>query len=384
MKKTAILLSGGIDSLVAAQILKEQGVDIFGIHFITGYERRPSKADASLTDSSIKNSAYNEVAADIVAPLSEQLEIPVKILDCRHAFQAKVVEYFIRTYQKGMTPSPCLLCNPSIKFDIAFSFARKLGAKHLATGHYACVRKDDSGVYSLFRGKDLRKDQSYFLARLDQKALSAAVFPLCDMTKTETIQFAASKKLHPVIRQESQDICFIKEGHYGDFLRSQPGFRARPGIIEDVGGNVIGKHSGLHCFTIGQRRGINCPAAEPYYVVKIDTQNNKLIVGFKKDSYAQECVVEDINWIHRVPDFPMRVDTRIRYRQQAVPSEVSPKAHRSAIVKFENPQHAVTPGQAAVFYDGNKVLGAGWIAEQMHRRPHNGKDAVRPTSGIGS
>lgn len=364
MKKIAILLSGGVDSLVAAQLLKEQGSEIFGIHFITGYEKRFQGADAASKDFPEKQiSNHREIVAGIVSPLSRQLDIPIKILDCSHEFQTRVVDYFIRAYCNGMTPSPCMVCNPSIKFKTALSFAKDLGATHLATGHYACTQRDDFGAYRLFRGKDLRKDQSYFLARLDQEALAAAVFPLCGMTKTDTIQWAKTKGLQPVVTEESQDICFIKDGHYGEFLKAQPGFNARPGIIEDVQGNVIGEHGGLHCFTIGQRKGINCPAAEPYYVIKIDMQNNKLIVGFKKDGYSRECLVKNINWIHPAPDAPIHVDTRIRYRHQAAPSELIPEDDQSALVKFETPQNAITPGQAAVFYNGDEVLGGGWIAK---------------------
>jgi tRNA-specific 2-thiouridylase len=364
MKKTAILLSGGVDSLVAAQLLKEQGIEIFGIHFITGYEKRFQGTDAALPDYSEKRfSGHREMAWDIVSLLSRQLDIPVKILDCSHAFQTHVVDYFIRTYRRGMTPSPCMVCNPAIKFETALSFAEELGATRLATGHYACTQKDNSGGYRLFRGKDVGKDQSYFLARLNQKALAAAVFPLCGMTKADTLQLAEAKGLRPVARKESQDICFIKDGHYGEFLTAQPGFNARPGIIEDVHGHVLGEHPGLHRFTIGQRRGINCPASEPYYVIKIDIQKNKLIVGFKPEGYSQECLVEDISWIYRTPETPLRVDTRIRYRHQAAASELIPKGYRSAIIKFEKPQNAITPGQAAVFYDGGEVLGSGWIVE---------------------
>jgi tRNA-specific 2-thiouridylase len=364
MKKIAILVSGGIDSLVAAQLLKEQGLDIFGIHFITGYERRSQGMQAVGHDSATKPiSAQCEAVSEIVAPLSRQLEIPIKILDCSHEFQGRVVDYFIRTYRRGMTPSPCMVCNPTIKFKTALAYAQEQGATHLATGHYACIQKDDAEGFRLYRGKDIQKDQSYFLARLNQHALAAAVFPLCSMTKAETVQWAQKKGLVSVMKEESQDICFIKGGHYGEFLKAQPGFTARPGIIEDVHGNVVGEHSGLHTFTIGQRKGINCPASQPYYVIKIDTPNNKLIVGFKRDGYSRTCLVENINWIRHAPESTIHVDTRIRYRHQAARSEVSPRDLQSAMVRFDKPQSAVTPGQAAVFYDGDEVLGSGWITK---------------------
>lgn len=366
MKKIAILLSGGVDSLVAAHLLKKQGLDIFGIHFITGHEKRFRETGAAVKDT-FENPAAGDhkTASDMAASLSRRLDIPVKLLDCSRTFQTRVVDYFIRSYSSGMTPSPCMVCNPAIKFDVALSFAKELGASHLATGHYACIQKDNSGGYHLFRGKDSRKDQSYFLARLDSKALAAAVFPLCGMTKADTIHLAEATGLLPLVKKESQDVCFIKDGHYGEFLMAQSGFAAQPGIIEDIHGNVIGKHAGLHRFTIGQRKGINCPAAEPYYVLKIDTQKNKLIVGFKKEGYSQECLVEDINWIHHAAASPLHVGTRIRYRHQAAPSKLIPKGEHAALVRFKTPQHAVTPGQAAVFYDGDEVLGSGWITRQI-------------------
>ena len=363
MNKIATLLSGGIDSLVAARLLIDQGIQVLGIHFITGYERSsPDKPPASRCHPEIEHGSPEAAAADIAGRLSDQLKIPVKIFDCSRVFQTKVVDYFIRTYQEGKTPSPCLICNPFIKFDAALSFARQLGATHLATGHYACLRRDNTGTHHLCRGRDRQKDQSYFLARLNQKALASAVFPLCDMTKADTIRTAASKNLTPVVAEESQDICFIKQGHYGVFLEQQSDFQSRPGIIEDSSGNIIGRHPGLHAFTIGQRKGINCPAAEPYYVLKIDTKRNRLVVGFKNESYSRTCRVEDVHWIHHAPDRPVYAHTRIRYRHQAAASTITPTSSRSATVNFESPQNAVTPGQAAVFYDGDEVLGSGWIA----------------------
>jgi len=364
MKKIAVLLSGGIDSLVAARRLIDQGHPVVGIHFVTGYEQmRPDKTTAvSHCHAATGDGGPQSPAAKIVEHLADQLKIPVSVFDCRQAFKTRVVDYFIRTYQAGKTPSPCLVCNPAIKFDAALSFARELDATHIATGHYACVQADDSGRVHLFRGRDRHKDQSYFLARLNQKALASALFPLCDMTKAETIRTARLKHLVPLVSQESQDICFIKEGHYGDFLKRQPGFQAEPGLIEDSSGNIIGKHSGLYGFTVGQRRGINCPAAEPYYVLKIDAERNRLIVGFKKENYSQTCRVDDMHWIHQVPDQPFGAHTRIRYRHQAAASTITPIGLRSATVRFETPQNAVTPGQAAVFYNGDEVLGSGWIA----------------------
>ncbi|UCD90909.1 MAG: tRNA 2-thiouridine(34) synthase MnmA, partial [Desulfobacterales bacterium] len=295
----AIAVSGGIDSLVAAYLLKEQGHHIIGIHFITGYEPQVinNNNHAHLSSASdTRPDAANMHALDVVSHISDQLDIDVKRVDCSTEFKHQVIDYFIHTYQSGQTPNPCMVCNPSIKYGAVFDFARTLGAATMATGHYARIHKEENGRYRLLKGIDAKKDQSYFLARMSQKHLASACFPLGEMTKSQVIQLAKQQGLEPAKKQESQDICFIKGRTYGEFLAAQPGFEKKPGPIEDVDGNILGQHKGLHLFTIGQRRGINCPAAEPYYVVGIDSKENRLSVGFKKDLLTRECKVKDINW----------------------------------------------------------------------------------------
>jgi len=356
---TAILLSGGVDSLVAAHILKQNGHDVIGIHFVTGYEKPVQKNDLS---PGLASGSYSDAAAQhTVSGLSDQLNIPIEIMDCRQAFQSRVVDYFTRTYADGLTPNPCLVCNPLIKFGTAFAFAESLGAQQLATGHYARTHVDRKGRCRLLCGKDQAKDQSYFLAMLPQDKLSRAIFPLGDMTKQATKHLALQSGLKPITPRESQDVCFIHENRYSDFLLQQPGFNATPGPIKDTRGDIIGQHSGLHLFTIGQRRGINCPAKEPYYVIGIDPQNNCLTVGFKQDTLAQACMVTDINWIHTRPVAAIDISTRIRYRHKAAPSRLVPIDEKQAEVFFDSPQSAITPGQGAVFYRGEEVLGGGFI-----------------------
>ncbi|GBC61086.1 tRNA 2-thiouridine(34) synthase MnmA [Desulfonema ishimotonii] len=338
---TAIALSGGIDSLVAAHLLKVKGHRLIGIHFTTGYET---------------------VSPDQVRDIARQLGIPVKIMDCSAAFRSCVVDYFIDTYRRGQTPNPCMICNPAIKFGTVADFARTLGADRLATGHYARVRRDekDTGRCRLLKGADRKKDQSYFLAFLNQAQLAAASFPLGEMTKSEVRQLAAEAGLTPTEGRESQDICFIPDS-YGDFLVRQGGVIPRPGPIADISGRQIGEHKGLHLFTVGQRRGINCPASEPYYVVRTDVRHNRLIVGLKQDLLCPECRVSRINWIAPQPDGPIRAEVRIRYRHKAVPAEIIPQEDQTAVVRFEKPESAVTPGQGAVFYREDEVLGGGLI-----------------------
>ncbi len=350
-KTTAVAISGGVDSLMAACFLKEQGQDVIGIHFITGFENALSRIQHPQADNQIK-----------ILGIGKQLEIPVKIVDIRAEFQEKIVDYFTQTYSSGQTPNPCMRCNPTIKFGKILSYAHSFGAQKLATGHYAKIKKDPSGNFHLFKGLDHQKDQSYFLARLTQQKLENACFPLGEMKKADVKKIAAQKGLRPMTRDESQDVCFIKHTSYGEFLSARKGFEPKPGLIENVNGQVIGEHKGLHLFTIGQRRGINCPAVEPYYVIRLDTERNRLTVGAKKDLLSSECKVVEINWIGKEPSLPMDVHTRVRYRSKESASMVYPQDKSTAIVRFKNPQTAVTPGQGAVFYRGDEILGGGWIS----------------------
>ncbi len=336
--------------MMTACLLKEQGHRVSGIHFITGFE----------TDSSFTQDPRAQNQHPILG-IGKQLGIPVEIVDIRSEFQEKIVDYFTRTYQRGQTPNPCMRCNPNIKFGIILSLALERGADKLATGHYAIVKKDPAGTYRLFKGSDRQKDQSYFLARLSGDQLASALFPLGTMEKAEVKKMAAHRGLQPVTRRESQDVCFIKNNSYGDFLNSQKGFKPQPGMIEDMSGQVVGRHHGLPFFTIGQRRGINCPAAAPYYVIRLDIKRNRVVVGSREDLLASECQVVEINWIGDAPESPLELHTRVRYRSQEVASTVFPGDRNTAVVRFKEPQAAITPGQGAVFYRGDEILGGGWI-----------------------
>lgn len=341
----AVALSGGIDSLMAAKLLIEGGYPVTGIHFFTGYEA----SAASSPQETIKS-------------ISSRLGIKGYFLDLSKPFKKTVVDYFIKSYLSGLTPNPCMVCNPFIKFGKAMEFAKKLGASFFATGHYARTFADSNGVIHLLKGKDKLKDQSYFLARMTQTQLRNVLFPLGEMTKSKVIEMAAGFGMEALHKSESQDICFIKNQTYADFLSNQDKFVSSPGLISDLSGKIIGKHDGLHLFTVGQRRGINCPASEPYYVVRLDIKTNQLIVGFKSDLPVSSCKVSCINWIsNSPPEFPARVLTRVRYRSRAVASTLVSINSRSIMVEFDEPQPAITPGQGSVFYDGDEILGGGWI-----------------------
>lgn len=352
MKPTmAVAVSGGVDSMMAACILKEQGYHVIGIHFVNGYE-----------SDTVFDLNRAESEAHPITQIGEQLGISIELLDCRIAFKQQVVDYFIQTYFDGRTPNPCMVCNPLIKFGAVLSFARELGADKLATGHYARIQKDRTGTCHLLKGIDARKDQSYFLARLNQSQLAKAAFPMGDRLKSDIKKEAGRKGLRPVTKSESQDVCFIKDKSYNEFLKKHSDHIPSPGPIVNVKGDVIGRHDGLHQFTIGQRRGINCPAPEPYYVVRLDPKNNRLVVGSKSDLLATSSKVTDINWISQAPSEPIKVLTRVRYRHKGVASKIYPVDAHTAEICFESPIESITPGQSAVFYRGDEVLGGGFIS----------------------
>jgi len=345
-RSIAVAVSGGVDSMVAAHLLKQETPEVFAIHFRTGFETEPS-------DRILRR----------IQSIGEQLGIPVHLIDLSADFKRQVVDYFATTYLSGETPNPCVVCNPLIKFGALLRVSEGLGADVLATGHYARVRMDySSGRYRLFKGLDSRKDQSYFLARLTQTQLARACFPLGALTKTAVKEIAAREGLNPTNAEESQDVCFIKAGSYRQLVASLTGRTPAPGLIETTAGKVLGRHQGLHAFTIGQRRGINCPATEPYYVVRLDTERNRLVVGHRSDLLASECRVVRINWVAPPPAAALQVRTRVRYRTPEASCTLTPMEDETAQVQFEAPQAAVTPGQAAVFYDGDEVLGGGFIS----------------------
>ena len=336
---TAIAVSGGVDSLTAAYLLKESEKRVIGLHFLTGFESESPNPTM----------------------IAKQLDIPVHTVDLRNHFKAQVVDYFVQTYLEGNTPNPCLVCNPKIKFGVLWQCARQYGAEYLATGHYARIVKSKNSRYHLHKGLDSIKDQSYFLAFLSQQQLSRTRFPLGGFTKSKVKEMASDLGLTPSTPSESQDVCFIRSGNYGDFLTQITGIVPQPGEIIDVAGNLVGRHQGLHLFTIGQRRGINCPAAKPYYVIRKDASNNRLIVGGQTDLYTGKCRIVGINWIQPPPNKAIAIRVRIRYRHHATPAKLDPQDLESAVLYFETPQKAVTPGQGAVFYDDDEVLGGGWI-----------------------
>lgn len=357
-KKIAVAVSGGIDSLVAAFLLKQQGFEVIGLHFVTGFEDNPAIEEGEDHLTIFPGAAFPKAAG--ARSIADQLGISVHVIDIRKEFRDEVSGYFFRAYQNGYTPNPCIVCNTRIKFGLMIEKAEMLGAEMLATGHYAKVLLSKHDLPRLFKSCDSAKDQSYFLSCVKKEAFAKAMFPLSGLTKSEVRKIASDNGLVPPFSKESQDICFIK-GSYGDFMEAQSGFFAKSGEIVTPDGKKIGRHNGLHLFTIGQRRGINCPAKEPYYVLKLDTEMNRLVVGFKNALYKKDLVLESMNWFRQMESGDQRFKVKIRYAHKADDAVVRLIGSDSCKVIFDQPQLSITPGQAAVLYDNDEVIGGGFI-----------------------
>ncbi len=355
MKKTvAVALSGGLDSAITAALLKKDDYRIIGIHFQTGYEIPRIALDISGPVHSARVQAQR---------VAEQIGVPLEIIDCSEAFEKEVVSYFVDAYASGRTPNPCMVCNRRIKFGSVLEYARNLGASALATGHYARTSREATGQIRLLKGLDPVKDQSYFLARLTQEQLSQAMFPLGAHGKKQVIEIGRALGLASLVGGESQELCFVRNTSYRGFLANRAGFVQSPGPIINARGELLGYHEGLHAYTVGQRRGLGIPGPEPYYVIRLDNHRNQLVIGSASELAAVECLVQGIHWIGTPPlEKPTSVRTRIRYRHREAESVLTPLNRDEARVCFTKPQHAITPGQAAVFYEGERVLGSGWIA----------------------
>jgi len=350
-QKIAVAMSGGVDSSVTAALLLEQGFKVIGLTMqlpFTGLDE--------------DGKCCGTKAIDDARAVADKLDIPFYVINCEERFDRDVVDYFCGEYARGRTPNPCVVCNKKLKFGKLLKKANELGAALLATGHYARVDYDDKkDRYVLKKAKDLSKDQSYFLFSLTQDQLKSAVFPLTDITKVDTRRIAKrlGMKIHD--KKESQEICFL-DGKYQDFMkrRGVPG-AFREGDIIDASGAVTGRHQGLAHYTIGQRKGIGAHG-KLRYVTELDFEKNAVLIGSAEDLMHRVIMVGDINWIDRSGlAEPLRAKARIRYKHIEQPALIEPAPSGRVKVTFDRPQRAPAPGQAAVFYDGDTVLGGGII-----------------------
>mgnify|MGYP002406078143 CR=1 FL=1 len=353
--RVVVAMSGGVDSSVTAAFVAQKGWDAVGISMRL-YATPPSSYTKSCC------SPDDLFDARMVA---DTLGIPFYVANYQDEFKARVIDYFVEEYKRGRTPNPCVACNNHLKFDILLKRSLALGAKYLATGHFA--RIDRSGEVPVMRtGLDENKDQSYFLFGIPREALSRIVFPLGELTKEEVRDYALGMNLETAEKPESQEICFVEGRSYRDFLeeRIKQG-ESTPGKFMHVDGQVLGEHDGIHQFTIGQRKGLGLSWHEPLYVQAIRPEEGTVVVGPKRGLFARGLVAERCNWLsfERPPGI-LECEARIRYRSKPVKAVVTVGEDASmAMVEFEEPQRAVAPGQAVVFYRGDEVLGGGWIEE---------------------
>jgi tRNA-uridine 2-sulfurtransferase len=369
--KIAVAMSGGVDSSAAAAILKEHGHELVGFTMQLWDQRRGINVDENGDPLPSRCCSLDDVYD--ARRVAEELDFPFYVLNLERDFERDVVQPFVASYLNGETPIPCVSCNSRLKFASLDRLAVSLGCEKVATGHYARVRFDDAtGRYKLLRGKNEQKDQSYFLWELTQAQLSRALFPLGEMSKPEAREAARQHGLAGVSeKKESQEICFVPDGDYAGFidryLEYENAVERLPGggEIVDTSGRVIGRHEGVHRYTIGQRRGMGIANERALYVISIDAGKNRVMAGSAEELLSSEFTVARVNWIaFDDPKETVRAEVRVRYRHTAAPASITPLDNGRARIVFDEPQRAITPGQASVFYRGDEVIGGGWIVKK--------------------
>src|SRR3989454_421218 len=352
--RVVVGMSGGVDSSATAALLLEQGYDVVGITLKLWPQDCVSRAE----DKCCGPQAVTDARA-----VCHKLGVPYYLIDEAAEFQTKVIQYFASDYKAGRTPNPCVMCNQNLKFGRLIDRADQLGAQYIATGHFARLEKSPNGSCTLLkRGRDPRKDQSYFLFSLRQEQLARALFPLGDKTKSDTREVARHCQLKTADKEESMEICFVPDNNYGKFLQQAKLVEKHHGEIVNVAGQVLGHHEGIEFYTIGQRKGLGISSPKPLYVVELDAPNNRVVVGDDSALDRDEFMVDRCNWIaFDTPSQNFEVTAKIRYNHPGTAATVTPLGEGKALVKLHSPQRAITPGQAAVFYQDDLVLGGGWI-----------------------
>ncbi len=360
--KALVAMSGGVDSSVAAFLLQEKGIEVIGLSFELWDDR----------DRKDPNLCCSVETINIAREVTERLGLEHLTIDVRDSFYRQIIEKFCSSYISGMTPNPCILCNKFIKFKFLLEKANEIGADLIATGHYARIQRTqnpeprtqstDSNRFLLKKGVDPKKDQSYFLYVMTQMELSKTVFPLGEIKKEETRRIAKKLGLANALRPESQEICFVGNGKYVDFIKGFAPEMFRPGQIINTRGDTIGEHKGIALYTIGQRKRLDLQTLKPHYVADIDRKNNVIMVGSREDVLKKTFKVKELSWIsiNSLSD-PIRVSIKFRSTMKEEPGIIIPEENQRVTVEFDHPQWAPAPGQSAVFYDGDLVVGGGII-----------------------
>jgi tRNA-specific 2-thiouridylase len=361
----AIAMSGGVDSSTVAAVLQEQGHPIVGLTMQLWNQRRLPELQGDGPKQHRCCSLDDVYDAKRVA---QHLNFPHYVVNFEQQFEQRVVRPFVDQYLAGRTPIACTNCNTDVKFEPLLRMARQIGAERLATGHYARIRKNEqSGRWELLRARDDSKDQSYFLWGLSQEQLSSSDFPLGELTKEEVRALARRTNLPVAEKPESMELCFVPNGNYVQFIQAYSkdvgiSLSQNEGEIVAEDGAVVGHHNGVHNFTIGQRKGLGFAAGKPLYVLSIDPEKNRVVVGDDDALRTKTFEVNDVNWVSiEQPSEPLRATVKIRHKHEPAPALVEAMDDSRARITFETPQRAITPGQGAVFYDGDRVLGGAWI-----------------------
>ncbi len=349
-------MSGGVDSSVAAALLREQGHDVIGLSMQL-YDQRGAGSDTASFGSCCTIDDLHDARR-----VAGMLGFPHYIVNFEQRFEETVISNFVREYASGRTPLPCAHCNSDLKFSTLLDRAIGFGAEHVATGHYARVERRDDGRWLLKRSADRQKDQSYFLFSLTQAQLARAQFPVGGLTKSEVRDEARRLGLKVADKPDSQEICFVPSGDYAAFVATKQPDVARGGAIVDEDGVKLGEHGGVHRYTVGQRKGLGIAAPQPLYVLKLDSATGTVVVGARESLEQSRLTASGVNWISaNAPSDWTCVAAQIRHRHAAAPARVRALANAGAELEFDSPQPAITPGQAVVFYDGDVVVGGGWI-----------------------